>query len=117
MLKIEWQRLVIDDETCPRCGSTEEELDRAVSILKSEGYSIELSKKQISKAEFDAAPLESNRVLINGKTIEELLSAKTGSSCCCDACGDADCRTVEYNSKTYETIPADLIIEAVRKAI
>ncbi|MBC7131250.1 DUF2703 domain-containing protein, partial [Candidatus Bathyarchaeota archaeon] len=27
-LRIKWQRLVSDGQTCPRCGSTEEELER-----------------------------------------------------------------------------------------
>ncbi|MGQ9551641.1 MAG: DUF2703 domain-containing protein [Candidatus Bathycorpusculaceae bacterium] len=32
LLKIKWRRLVSDGETCPRCESTEEELEKAVSI-------------------------------------------------------------------------------------
>ncbi|MEM4229693.1 MAG: DUF2703 domain-containing protein [Thermoproteota archaeon] len=34
MLKIEWQRLISDGKTCPRCGLTEKELEKAVSTLK-----------------------------------------------------------------------------------
>ena len=115
-LKIEWQRLIIEDETCPRCGGTEQELEKAVKELESLKINVELSKRQISKEEFDKNPQESNRIIIDGKSLEELLSAKTGSSCCCDACGDADCRTVEYNDKVYETVPAELIVEAALRA-
>jgi predicted DsbA family dithiol-disulfide isomerase len=33
-LKIKWQRLLINGQTCPRCKLTEEELEKAISILK-----------------------------------------------------------------------------------
>ena len=33
-LKIKWQRLIFNEQTCPRCGSTEKEVEKAVSILK-----------------------------------------------------------------------------------
>jgi hypothetical protein len=36
VLKIKWQRLLIDEggQTCPRCGSTENELEKAINTLK-----------------------------------------------------------------------------------
>lgn len=116
-IKIEWQRLIIDQATCPRCGGTEQEIETAVKGLKRKGIAVKLSKKEISKAEFDKNPQESNRILINGRTIEDWLTAKTGSSCCCDACGDAECRTVEVNEQVYETIPAELIVKAALEAL
>ena len=33
-LKIQWQRLVIDNQTCPRCGATEVEVNKALQSLK-----------------------------------------------------------------------------------
>lgn len=33
-LKIQWQRLIIDGQTCQRCGTTESEVDKAVQSLK-----------------------------------------------------------------------------------
>ena len=33
-LKIQWQRLVIDDQTCQRCGATEAEVEKAFQSLK-----------------------------------------------------------------------------------
>lgn len=33
-MKIKWKRLISKGETCLRCGSTEEELGRAISNLK-----------------------------------------------------------------------------------
>jgi len=56
--------------------------------------------------------LQSNKILIAGKTLEEWVGAKTGQSKCCETCGDAECRTVEYADETHEAIPADLIVRA-----
>ncbi|MBL7156519.1 MAG: DUF2703 domain-containing protein, partial [Candidatus Omnitrophica bacterium] len=33
-LTIKWQRLLSEGETCPRCGSTEKEVEKAVSMLR-----------------------------------------------------------------------------------
>ena len=33
-LKIQWQRLIIDNQTCPRCGATEVEVNKAMQSLK-----------------------------------------------------------------------------------
>lgn len=112
MLKIEWQRLVIEKGTCPRCGSTENELEKAIKALRRQGIKVALTKKEIRKAEFDKNPQGSNRILINGNPLEYWLKAETGKSRCCSTCGDNECRTVELDEQTYETIPADLIIRA-----
>lgn len=32
VIKIEWQRLIVDKETCPRCGSTEQELEGEINV-------------------------------------------------------------------------------------
>ena len=52
-LKIIWQRLVSDGQTCPRCGATEQELEKAFNTLKKslEPLDIEVSveKRVIAK--------------------------------------------------------------------
>jgi hypothetical protein len=115
-ITVKWQRLVKDKETCPRCEQTGEEVEKAVSKLKKSlkpmNIDVELEKNELSLKEFKKSPLESNLIEINGKPLEEWLNAKTGKSECCDICGPNDCRTVEVNGKTYEKIPADLIIKA-----
>lgn len=116
-LVIEWQRLLdAQEKTCPRCHSTEQEVEKAANGLRQElaPYEIDvlLKKKSIDPATFKKDVLQSNKILIAGKTLEEWLGAKTGQSKCCETCGDADCRTVEYADQTHETIPADLIIRA-----
>jgi hypothetical protein len=120
-LVIYWQRLVSDGSTCPRCGSTEDELDKAVSQLKEKlnpkGIEVILEKQELTLEEFKQNPLKSNKIMLNDQLLEDLLDAKTGQSKCCDVCGDEECRTMETGEKSYETIPASLIVEAGLKAV
>ena len=116
-LVVEWQRLLDEQkQTCPRCGSTEQEVDKAIQelnqLLKQSGVIASLVKKAIDSESFKKDVLQSNKILIAGKTLEEWLGAKTGQSKCCETCGDAECRTVEYADEIHETIPADLIVRA-----
>jgi len=116
-LTIEWRRLLDEQkQTCPRCGSTEQEVDKAVQelnqVLNQSGVVASLVKKAIDPESFKKDALESNKILIAGKTLEEWLGAKTGQSKCCETCGDTECRTVEYADETHEAIPSDLIVKA-----
>lgn len=115
-LTIRWQRLVEGGETCPRCGDTgtkvheaSETLRRALAPL---GIEVALEEVEIGLQEFERQPLESNRISIDGRSIEEWLGGTTGQSPCCDVCGPNDCRTLTVEGQTYEAIPADLVIRA-----
>lgn len=116
ILRIEWQRLISDDKTCPRCGSTEEELDKAVTTLRQSLAPLEievaLEKKELSLSEFKKAPLQSNRIWINKRPLEDYIGGSVGQSPCCDVCGPSDCRTVKIEGQEYETIPSKVIIQA-----
>jgi hypothetical protein len=116
-LVIEWQRMLDEQkQTCPRCGSTEQEAEKAVQelnqLLNQSEIAVSLIKKAIDPVSFKKDVLQSNKILIAGKTLEEWVGAKTGQSKCCETCGDAECRTVEYADETHEAIPADLIVRA-----
>ena len=115
-LTIKWQRLVEGGKTCPRCGDTGEEVRKASASLGQAlaplGIEVALEEVEISGAEFKRQPLESNRVLVNGRPLEEWLGAETGQSPCCDVCGPHECRTVMADGHSYETVPADLIVRA-----
>jgi len=115
-LKINWQRLVSNSETCPRCGSTEDNLEKAVSRLKESikplGLNLKFNKEKLSVEEFKESPLESNKIIINDKSLEYWINGTVGESECCDVCGPTDCRTVTVNGDTYEEIPPELIIKA-----
>ena len=114
-LKIEWQRLTADGETCTRCGGTEAELEQAVSNLKDSlktlGVKVNLNKEKISEEEFKNSPLKSNMIEINDKPLEEWVNGETGASECCEICAPNDCRTITVEGETYEKIPASLIIK------
>ena len=116
ILKIKWKRLISEGETCPRCGSTEEELRMAVSTLRQSlaplGIEVFMEKEGLSVAEFKKDPLQSNRIWINNRLLEDWIEGKVGQSHCCDVCGPHDCRTVEVEGEIYETIPAEIIIKA-----
>ncbi|MCS7135844.1 MAG: DUF2703 domain-containing protein [Nitrososphaerota archaeon] len=116
VLKIRWQRLSYGGQTCPRCESTGEEIERAASILKQIleplGVEVVVEKYDLSVDEFRENPLESNRIWIEGRPIEEWLSGRVGQSPCCDVCEPYECRTIELDGKVYETITSDLIVKA-----
>ena len=116
-LNIRWQRLLDDKgQTCDRCGLTEAAVDEAVQklrrSLKELGIDVVLEKEIIMPSVFIRDPLESNRIWIAGVPLEKWLSATTGQSKCGSACGDSDCRTITVDGRTYEAIPAELIVEA-----
>lgn len=115
-INIKWQRLVAKGETCPRCESTEQELNKAINKLQQALSPLEikvtLEKEEINISEFKQDPLQSNRILINDQPIENLLKGKVGQSPCCEVCGPTDCRTMEIDGQIYETIPSELIIQA-----
>ena len=119
-LTILWQRLVKEGQTCDRCGGTHLELQRAVErlqgLLAPLGFEPRLETQQIDEPAFHASPLESNRIWIAGVPMEDWLGARVGSSRCCAACGDSDCRTVSVDNLTFETIPAALIVKAALAA-
>ncbi len=65
ILRIKWQRLVTDGQTCERCGSTEDELEKATTSLKRSfapmNMEVVLDKTELSFEEFEKNPLSSNQ--------------------------------------------------------
>ena len=104
-LKIKWKRLISKGETCPRCGSTEEALRKAESTLKQSlallGIEVILEKEELSVTEFKKDPLQSNRIWINNRLLEDWIEGRVGHSPCCDVCGPHNCRTVEVEGQIY----------------
>lgn len=116
-LHILWQRLVDEQgRTCDRCSMTETAVVDAVEklkrTLKELNIDVVLKKEILSPSTFLQDTLESNRIWIAGEPLEKWLSATSGQSKCCSTCGYSDCRTVTVDGKTYEAIPAELIIRA-----
>jgi len=115
-----WKRLVKEGETCPRCGSTQQNVIGAVKKLEAAlrplGIEPVLETLAIDESTFQADPSESNRIWIAGKPLEEWLGARVGASQCCTVCGDLPCRTMDIGGSTHEAIPEDLIVRAAMMA-
>jgi hypothetical protein len=116
-LHIRWQRLVdAGGKTCDRCGSTGAAVENAVAMLgrslQELGIDVVLKAEALAPSTFARDPLASNRIWIGGVPLEWWLSASSGKSQCCSACGDTECRTVTIDGRTYEAIPVDLILKA-----
>jgi len=116
-LPIIWQRLVSPEgKTCDRCSATYREMRSAVEKLRRSlqplGIEPRLEIREIDERSFKANPSESNRIWIAGKPMEEWLGASVGRSPCCSVCGTSECRTVEVEGTTFETIPEKLFLKA-----
>ncbi len=116
-LPILWQRLVSPEgKTCDRCSATYQEIQRAIATLtlslRPLGIKPTLKIKEIDERTFKASPSESNRIWIAGRPMEDWLGASVGSSRCCSVCGTSECRTVEVEGTTFETIPEELFLKA-----
>lgn len=115
-MPIVWTRLVKGGETCTRCANTGHELESAVTrlaaVLRPLGIEPVLETRMIDEAAFKADSSQSNRVWIAGQPVEEYLGAGVGMSRCCAVCGDLDCRTLEVDGRSYETISEELFIKA-----
>ena len=121
VLTVEWQRLVTEEgETCDRCGGTQEELDKALEVLRASlsslGIEVALEQSALTTEECAADIMQSNRIVIGGRALEEWVSGEVGQSICGSCCGaigeEVECRTVTVDGNTYEVIPAELIVRA-----
>ncbi len=118
-LEIEWRHLDKEGETCVRCSDTGEALHQTVAQLAEEcrprGWDIRFRETKLTPERIS----ESNLILIDGKPIEAILpNAAAGLSLCPSCCeltgvSSTCCRTLEFKGKTYESIPAHLIRQAV----
>lgn len=115
-LIIKWQRLLADGQTCPRCGATEAEVEKAVAVLsqalKPLSIDVVLEKGELSVEQFKQDTLQSNAIWINGRLLEDWLGAQTGQSECCDVCGPNDCRNMTVAGQVHEVVPVELIVKA-----
>ena len=116
-LIIRWQRLVNQaGRTCPRCTDTGDTVEAACNKLKKSlcelDIEVVLKKETLNFPIFTKDPLQSNRIWINEKPLEQWIGAIVGQSRCCDVCGESECRTVSIGQDTFEIIPEELIIRA-----
>ena len=116
-LTIRWQRLINEmGQTCDRCrdtgGTIENAFKKLQKALAELGIKTKLESKTIDLKAFRKDPLQSNRIWISGRPLEEWIGATVGQSRCCNVCGDFECRTLSIDKNMFETIPEELIIRA-----
>lgn len=114
---IRWQRLIDEKgQTCPRCRATGDNVQNAYKKLKKSisalGIQVTLKTEAIEFPIFTKDPLQSNRIWINGKSLEQWIEATVGQSKCCDNCAGSECRTLSIDQNIFEVIPEELIIRA-----
>lgn len=123
-LTIEWQHIQGAKGTCERCTET----GRVLSRLETELTDLVSPEREVSITETilpsDALDV-SNRVLVNGTPIEDLLEGADVETTECQGCGEmgsccesvdgpADCRAVVVEGTTHEVLGPELIREAVQ---
>ncbi len=121
-LTIEWRHLELNKGTCLRCSKTGKTLYQVISDLqnelKSKGVKITLNETKLSEKNIQ----QSNMILINDKPLEQILpKAKVAenycASCSCITGNETHCRTIQYDGKSYEEIPEEIIRKAVLKVV
>ncbi len=133
-LKIDF--LYLDLSTCDRCRATDKVLDDALVELREEMRGVKettinkikiTSDEEAKRYDFVRSPT----IRINSVDIEEILSGKLEiknnycescasgcGECCSEATGGGtQCRIVEYKGKTYESVPKEMIKDAIKKTL
>lgn len=120
-LTIEWKHLDMDGATCVRCRDTGKTLAEVVGELANEcreaGVQVVFRETALGTDRIR----ESNEILFNGVSLEDLLpgavAGENACQSCCDLLGqETSCRTVESGGMTYEAIPESLIRAAACRA-
>ena len=114
-ITIRWQRLVNKTgQTCQRCSDTEYSVESACKKLRKSlsglNIEVELKKEALDFLIFTEDPLQSNRIWIGEKPLEEWIGATIGKSRCCAVCGNSECLTISTDQSTFEAIPENLIV-------
>ena len=122
ILNIEWRHFEKEGETCLRCADTGASLRNVVvnltDLVTAMGLEVTVTETMLSAEEL----AQSNMILFNGVPLEDLLPKTVPVETSCASCScltgkEVNCRAIEYESRTLESIPEDLIRAAALKAI
>lgn len=121
--KVLVEYLYLDLQTCDRCIGTNGVLDEVMMTLtpalQLAGFKVEYNKIEIVTAELAKQYqfLSSPTIRVNGQDICQSV-AENICGCCSEISGsDVDCRVFEYNGKTYEIPPKELLAEVILKTL
>lgn len=121
-LTIEWRHYDKEGSTCDRCAatgsSTKEVVSKLIDELAEMGVIVSFTETLLP----EELMAQSNMLLFNGEPLETILDNAAADENHCESCScltdsETNCRTVEYEGKTYEEIPEALIRKAIYKAI
>ncbi len=115
--------LYLDLSSCERCIGTDKILDEVMDIitptLNLSGYSVEYNKVEMETKELAERYgfLSSPTIRVNGKDICASVE-ENSCGCCSDISGtEVDCRVFEYDGKTFEVPPKEMIANDILKNI
>jgi len=121
--KITIEYLFLDLRTCERCIGTDNVLDEVMITLTpalgTAGFEVEYNKIEMKTAEIAERYkfLSSPTIRVNGHDICKSVS-ENSCGCCSNISGtDVNCRVFEYNGKTYEVPPKEMLAEAILNAV
>lgn len=117
---VEFDHLVVDGETCDRCGDTREAVRAAVAdaraVLPASLVDLTLVERELPAGRL----AESNRVLVNGRPAEEWLggtSVMSDCPSCSDLVGESVCcREIEVGGVRTEAVGRDVVFDAIMAA-
>jgi hypothetical protein len=115
---VEWFRYEKEGNTCCRCGDSTEVVREVVKEFKTSNTDIEVELKENSLGK-DRIDL-SNTLKINGKDIMDILGEKLRVLTACPSCSEmigaeTDCNSYAYKGKIYDSLPAEMLREAMYK--
>lgn len=119
---VEWKHLDQNGRTCDRCSGTGTNVRAVIrklnTSLRSRRVRFRL-KETLLKPDRLA---ESNSIIVDGQPLETILPATGVTTTECGSCGEllgqaTDCRAVTRDGKIHETIPPQIIHDALRKVV
>ena len=115
---VEFEYLVVEGETCDRCGDSRAGVRAAVAdaLTMLPQLDIKLVERELASDRL----ADSNRVLVNGMPAEEWLGGTSAISSC-ESCSDllstpVCCREVEVGGVRTEAISRELVLDAIMAA-
>lgn len=115
--------LYLDLKTCDRCVGTDAVLDEVVGLIKPTlelaGYHVQYEKREITTAQLAQKYrfVSSPTVHVNGQDIFDTVT-ESDCGCCGEIAGvQVDCRTYEYDGKTYEVPTKEMLADAILKRV
>lgn len=115
--------LYLDLETCDRCIDTKDILDEVIHeispVLEMTGIrltyiSVNIATRKLAEEyRFRTSPT----ILVNGRDIEDKITENHCSACGTICGGDTDCRTWEFEGRSYDVLPKSVLTGKILEMI